>query len=392
MFARLVRLTRLTRLTRLAGPALVALPLLAAACGDNLTPLEPDAALPPDAELPGNSMAAAVSGDFNVTGVFSTMDVVTKVATPNALAGVAGGDPYLRRYGDELFIINRDRGENVTVLGGRPLALVDQFATGAGSNPQDVAAVGGKLYVPALGTAGVVIINRTTRASSVLAFPTIDPDNKPDCVSAYPSGTRVFVVCGTLDAMFTPRGPATVVVIDTTRDAVEATFALPAANPVGMIVSTAPAATLGGDLLVPLAPSFTSTATGCLARIRTTGTPAAGGCLVRNADLGAYVSRAAMSADGTKLWLAAALYAPDFSSQSGALRSFDVGRGTLDASASPATQQILDVATCPDGRVVVGDTKAGAAGLRVYSGGVEETTAPVAIGRPPGAGNALVCW
>ena len=99
-----------------------------------------------------------------------------------------------------------------------------------------------------------------------------------------------------------------------------------------------------------------------------------------------------MSADGTKLWLAAALYAPDFSSQSGALRSFDVGRGTLDASASPATQQILDVATCPDGRVVVGDTKAGAAGLRVYSGGVEETTAPVAIGRPPGAGNALVCW
>ena len=381
-------------LARLAGSLVLALALVAA-CGDNDN-ASPDAAVALDAPAPdaapAHPIAAAVSGDFNVTGVFSTVDVVTRVATANALAAVAGGDPYLRRYGSETFIINRDHGENVTVLGGSPLALIDQYATGGGSNPQDVAAVGGKLYVPALGTAGVVIINRATRASTVLAFPAIDVDGKPDCVSAYPVGTKVFVACDILDANFAPRGAGKIVVIDTTRDAVEATFDLPFANPIGMIVASAPAASLGGDLLVSTAPAFNNPAMGCLARIRTTGTPAANGCLVTNAALGAYVNHAAMSADGAKLWLSAALYATDFSSQTGTLRAFDVGRAALDAATSPAAQQILDVATCPDGRVVAGDAKMGGSGLRIYQDGVEETTTAIGIGRPAGGGNGLLCW
>lgn len=370
--------------TALARVLVLALPL--AACGDNLAPPSPDAA------PPATATAAAVAGDFDVTGVFTTMDVVSHVARPNALAGVAGGDPYLRRQGDQLYIVNRDRGENITILGGSPLALIDQLPTGGGSNPQDVAAVGDKLYVPALGTAGVVIINRTTRASSVLAFPTIDPDGKPDCVSAYPVGTRVYVACDILDGTFTPRGPGKMVVIDTTRDAVESTFDLPAANPVGMIEASAPSAAYGGDLLVPTVPSYTDTSTGCLARVRTTGTPGAAGCAVTNLELGGYVSKAAMSADGHRLWLAAARFAPDFSSQTGQLRALDVDRGALDPAASGAGQLVLDVATCPDGRVVVGDATADASGLRVYQQGVEETTAPIDIGRPVSPGNGLICW
>lgn len=364
----------------------LALPAVAA-CGDNDTTV-PSADAPPAT----NPTAAAVSGDFNVTGVFTTVDVVTRVATPNALAGVAGGDPYLRRYGDETFIVNRDRGENITVLGGSPLALIDQYATGGGSNPQDVAAVGGKLYVPAMGTAGLVIIDRASRARTILAFPAIDPDGKPDCVSAFPVGTRVYVACGVLDATFTPRGPTQIVVVDTTRDVVESSFALTAANPIGQIIASAPSTALGGDLLIATAPSFTDPATGCLARIKTTGTPAANGCAVRNVDLGAYVNHAAMSADGHTLWLAAALYAADFTSQAGALRGYDVDRGVLATAISPAAQLVLDVATCPDGRVVIGDAKPGASGLRVYQGGVEETTAPIDLGRPAGGGNGLACW
>ncbi len=366
--------------------AVLALALPLAACGDNLAPEAPDAT------PPANARAAAVSGDFNVTGVFSTVDVVTHVARTNALAAVAGGDPYLRRAGDELFIINRDRGENVTILGGSPLALIDQLPTGGGSNPQDVAAVGHKLYVPALGTAGVVILDRTTRASSVLAFPTIDPDGKPDCVSAYAVGTRVYVACEILDGTFTPRGPGQIVVIDTTRDAVEMTFALPAANPAGLIEPSAPSSAYGGDLLVPTVPSFTDAHTGCLARIRTTGTPGANGCAVTNLALGGYVNKVAMSADGQKLWLAAALYAPDFSSQTGQLRALDVDTGALDPVASAAGQLVLDLATCPDGRVVIGDATTDRSGLRVYQQGIEETTGPVDIGRPVSPGNGLVCF
>ncbi|HVV87931.1 MAG TPA: hypothetical protein VHE35_33050 [Kofleriaceae bacterium] len=373
----------------------LALPL-AAACGDNLSPegsvdAAPSIDATPVDAPPAHATAAAVAGDFAVTGVFSTVDVVTRQATPNALAGVAGGDPYLRRYGDELFIVNRAQGENVTILGGRPLALVDQFATGGGSNPQDVAVAGHELYLPAMGTAGIVIIDRQTRAKTTLAFPTIDPDGKPDCVSAYAVGAKVYVACGILDATFTPRGNGKVVVVDSTTDTVETTFDLPFPNPIGLI-TPATAGALGGDLLVATAPSFTSAADGCIARIHTGATPSSGGCLLRNADLGAYANRFEMSADGAKVWIAAALYAADFSSQSGRLRSFDVGRNALDVGASPAEQLVLDVATCPDGRVVVGDAKMGASGLRVYLNAAEESTGPIGIGRPIGGGNGLVCY
>jgi hypothetical protein len=368
--------------TRVA-PALV---LALTACGDNVAPPSPDAALAP------NPTAAAVSGDFNVTGVFSTVDVVTRVARPNALAGVAGGDPYLRRVGDFLYIVNRDQGENVTVLGGSPPTLVDQYPTGGGSNPQDVAPVGDKLYVPALGTAGVVVINRATRTSSVLAFPGIDPDNEPDCVSAYAVGTRVYVACGLLDPTFTPRGPGKMVVIDTTRDVVETSFDLPAANPAGLIMSSAPATTYGGDLLVPTVPSFTDMRMGCLARVRTTGAPGANGCAVSNLELGGYVNHAEMSADGARLWLATALFSPDFSTQTGKLRALDVVRGELDPVVSAASQMIVDVATCPDGRVVASDITMDDSGLRIWKDGVEETTATIDIGRPVSPGNGLICW
>ena len=378
----------LARLSR-SLPSLFALPLAlaVAACGDNDVVSSPDAAATPDA-APAHAMAAAVSGDFNVTGVFSTLDVVTRQATPNALAAVAGGDPYLRRIGDELFIVNRDRGENITIIGGAPLALIDQYGTGGGSNPQDVAVAGGKLYVPALGSSGVVIINRATRAVTTLAFPAIDPDGKPDCVSALAVGTRVFVACGVLDASFTPRGPGKVIVIDSTRDAIEATLDLPFANPIGLITPG-----LGAEqILIETAPSFTNPATGCLAGVKTSGTPMVTGCVVTNAALGAYVNRVQVSADGHKLWMATALYAPDFSSQAGTLRAYDAGRAALEAAISPAAQQILDVATCPDGRVIAGDAKMGASGLRIYHDGVEETTTPISIGRPTGGGNGLACW
>src|SRR5262249_23177336 len=135
--------------TRLAS--LLSVPLVAAGlagCGDNLAPSATgDHAA--DAAIPGVATAVLVAGDFNVTGVLSTVRVPQGLVHPNAAAGVAGGDPVLRRFGDELFVVNRFNGDNVTVLARSTLGLVGQYATGPGSNPQDVAPVGRKLYVTA---------------------------------------------------------------------------------------------------------------------------------------------------------------------------------------------------------------------------------------------------
>jgi hypothetical protein len=77
----------------------------------------------------------------------------------------------------------------------------------------------------------------------------------------------------------------------------------------------------------------------------------------------------------------------------GRLRAFDMQTTSLwSGSVSAATEAIRDVATCPDGKIVVTDVT-GSGGLRVYtSAGTELTTAALPIGLPPGFGNGLVCY
>lgn len=358
----------------------VGLGLGAIGCGDNNGG---DDEPTPDAGMAG-PVAYAVSGDFATTGVFTAIDVASQTVHTNALAGVAGGDPFLRRVGDEVMIVNRDSGENVTVLAGAPLALVDQYGTGGGSNPQDVAAVGGTLYVPALGTAGVVVIDRATRATRTVAIAG-DPDGKPDCVSAYAVGAQVFVACGLLDENFAPRGDGLVAVIDTATDTVATTVRLPASNPVGLFAPLP-----GGDLVIGTAPSFTDFATGCLARVGATGAHATS-CLVTNAALGGLANHVDVAPDGSAVWVSVTGFAPDFSSQFGKLRALDPATGAPAPVASKDGQQIDDVAACGGGYVVAADGTMGASGVRIWKDGVETTTTPLDIGRPTGFGNNLIC-
>ena len=360
-------------------------------CGDNHGDADPDGGGDLDAPVVVRNLAHAVSGDFAVTGVFSTIDLEAMTVRPNALAGVAGGDPFLRRIGDELFIVNRDQGENVTILGGDPLALIDQLGTGGGSNPQDVAVVGRKLYVPALGTAGVVVIDRDTRAITTIAIAG-DPDGQPNCVSAYAVGTRVYVACGLLDATFSPRGNTQIAVIDTATDAVATTFALTSANPIGQFIETPAASSFGGDLLIATAPAFNDFTNGCLARVRTSSPPAANGCVATNAALGGLANHVSIAPDGATAWLAVTGFAPDFSSSFGRLHSIALATGAVSAALSPTTQQIDDVAACRDGYVIVSDGTFGAAGVRIWQHGAEKTSAALDIGRPTGFGNNLACF
>jgi YVTN family beta-propeller protein len=170
-----------------------------------------------------------VSGTFvpGEAGVMSALDFDPIAVEPRvAPNGAVGDDPLLRKVGDELFVVNRAGGNNVTILDAATFAVKAQVPTGAGSNPQDVAVVGDKLFVPAFGTAGVLVVSRETGARVTIDLSALDPDGEPNCISAYAVGGEVYVACEVLDPAFSPRGPGQIAVIDAATGAVKTTFAL----------------------------------------------------------------------------------------------------------------------------------------------------------------------
>lgn len=366
--------------------------VLAAACGDDK---EVMTSMPDAAVARPVPQALVVSGDFDMTGVLSRLDLERMTVDQNvASVGVVSGDPVLRRIGDRVYVVNRSATSSITVLDANTLALVDQFGTGAGSNPQDVAVVGTALYVPATGTAGVVKVDTMTGTVSTISLASLDVDGHPDCVSAYAVDSKVYVSCGTLDENFSARGPGKVAVIDATNDSLVATVTLPANNPYNFIVQSPASSVFGGDLLVPLLPSFTNYSVGCIARVSTGATPTAACATgLANADIEGTVIHMDVAHDGSMLWMAVGTLDQNFANPTGSLKGFDLQSGTLwDAALSPTTQMIQDVAACSDGSVVVADGTFGATGLRVYREGAEVTPAPLAIGLPPTFGNAVVCY
>jgi DNA-binding beta-propeller fold protein YncE len=357
-----------------------------AACGDN--------AKPPEEVIDARSRAVIVSGSFvpGEPGVMAvldldTLDVRNRVA-PN---GAVAEDPMIRRIGDELFVVNRASGNNVTIIDARTFRVVDQLATGAGSNPQDVAVVGNKLYVPAFQTAGVVVVNRASGETTTIDLASLDPDGQPNCITAYAVDTDVYVACELLDENFSARGPGKVVVIDTATDTVRTTLTLANNNPFGVFERMLEEA--GGDLVIPTVPDFVDFATGCVERITPGPTPAVGPCVVTNQELGGYVSRIDFSllADSLPVqWMVVSKFDTE---ARGNLQGFDLEANTLwPEPISPPTMVLVDIAICPGDKFVVADQTMAANGLRVFEGATEVTTEPLAIGLKPGSAHGLTCY
>lgn len=326
---------------------------------------------------------AVVAGDFQQTGVFTTIDPDTLEVTTNAVAGVAGADPAVRRLGDELVIVNRFGGDNLTILDATTLELVAQLSTGAGSNPQDVARVGDKLYVPRLGAGSLLVIDRAADdAQTEIDLSTVDDDGLPDCVAAAAVADRVYVACAVLDN-FTPVEPGKVVVIDTTDDTVAEVLDLPFANPVGWFEP------VGDDLYLATVPSYTDYATGCLARVTTGATPSVT-CAVDNADIGGYL--ADLGTHGATVYGILYRYDETFTG-SGALVTVELDAGTVSDSLTPDTMLAQDLAICRD-HLFLTDKATDAQGVRVFdlAGELHEhTEAPLDVGLPPAFGNGLAC-
>ncbi|HEY4238842.1 MAG TPA: hypothetical protein VGM88_03470 [Kofleriaceae bacterium] len=371
----------------------MALVLLIAACGDDSGGSIIDAH-PHDAPVDGEAAhirGFEVSGDYTAgdPGVLDQVDVTASAIQTDVGPSLAVGDDPILRFdaaNDLLYIVNRADGNNVTIIDAATHELVEQLGTGASSNPQDVAVVGNKLYVPVYGGTGVAVLTRGSTAIDTIDLSADDPDGMPNCNSAIVAGGKVYVSCELLDdsQMFPPpRGNGMVYVIDPTSGDVTASLELSTVNPFGNF-ETIPAGAHAGDLVIPTV-SFND-GSGCIERVATTGTPTAAGCLVENDDLGNYASRVSFS--GAQMLLA--VPSPDFTMA--ALRSYDLGTGTLATdSLTPATQIVADVVGCQDGSIVVADSTAASAGLRIYRDGGEATSTPLAIDNPSFSSHGLAC-
>ena len=366
----------------------LALFLALGACGDNKVIPDggvqrpPDSGSGPDAPPPAPT-AVVVSGDFTPghPGIMATINTdVLSVRTGAAPAGSVGDDPVLRRIGGELFVVNRAE-NNVTILDATTRTLVEQLGTGAGSNPQDVAVHGNKLYVPVYGGSGVAVLTRGSMTQATIDLGSYDPDGMPNCSSAYAVGDRVFVACQLLDETFSPRGPGLVAVIDTATDQVKSTVTMQTKNPLALFEQLPT-----GDLAIGTI-DFSDNS-GCVEKITTGATPGSGGCIVTNAALGGYANR--YDTHGMELYVAVAS-ATDFTKSD--LWAYDMAASTLGTSPmSASTEKIIDVAACPDGTVVASDGTAASGGVRVYRAGSEVTTSGLVVGLTPAAQHGLACY
>lgn len=349
-----------------------------------------------DPDIPVQNRAVIVTGDFTPgsPGVMSALDLdLMEIEQRVAPTGAIGSDPVIRRVGGELFIVNRADGNNVTILDAITFELVEQLATGAGSNPQDVAVVGNELYVPATGTAGVVVIERGTGATRTIDLSELDTaDGLPDCVSAFAVGTDVFVACGKLDN-FVATTPGTIAVIDTAGgDAPETvtTFELENNNPFGLFERMPEAA--GGDLVIPTVPDFADFSTGCVESISLAGAPSPGGCVIANQALGGFVARIdfEVAADAVVQWMVVASFG--VAGAVGNVQGIDLDTDEHIPAITPPEQVIVDLAICPGNNLVVADGTLDANGLRVYGADEEVTTEPLAVGLKPGSSHGLSCY
>lgn len=374
--------------TFVAG-ACCAFGVVAIGCGDNLKALPDaaagDAAMGDAAQPPVVVRALAAAGDFMNTGTLARLTLSTRVVEKNLATGAVDADPLIREIGNEVVVINRAT-NNITILDSKTLVLKEQFSAGSASNPQDVALVGDKVYVPALGSKGVLVFRRGDVTPEVIDLSSIDADGKPDCNSILHVGNQLVVSCGALNAMFVSQA-GRVFVLNAQTEQVVAGLDLPKKNPFGQMVATPATSVFEGDVLVTTA-DFADQTNGCIVRVKVGDAPAVRGCATQYSALGTNPSQMAVAADGKSLFVVG----QNFTTQAAKLQRIDLTTGMLDTAAlSPAAQQLVDVATCSDGSVVVADTKPGASGLRVYKAGVEVTTAPLDIGLRPGSGSGLVC-
>jgi hypothetical protein len=379
--------------------------VLLTACGDNIDPPRFDAAPETDGDVATSTRALVVAGDFQATGVLSELDVEGKHTSNNiAPTSAVGADPVLRKFGDELFVVNRIE-NNVTILDANDYSLIDQLDTGASSNPQDVAVDGDKLWIAAYGGKGIVEMTRGSATITEIDLSADDPDGKPNCASIYKVGGKLFVTCQLLDntnQQLPPRGTSKVYVVDAATRAITNELDTTTVNPFSLLEKLPDDSLLVGTVDF----RFGNNNAGCIERITTGATPTVT-CVLDNSALGGgFASR--MDVRATQVLDVSArllVLVPRADFSGGDIRSIDLQNlGSSTLSVDPGVfntegQALNDLVVCPNGNVVAAENPPFGAplnapqGLRVYTGMNEESTnLALPIGLKPTSSHGLVCY
>lgn len=349
--------------------------------------------------VPTHAMAFAVATDFSTSGVASTVSVPDLDVTVNAVAGVASTDSVVRHLGHRLYVVNRFGQDNVTVLEDDDLSLVAQVSTGSGSNPQDVAAVGNTLFVAALGSPGVLVLDLDHPDDGVvdtIDLSALDPDDGlPNCHTVVAAGAQVAAVCGILDDdnFLNPRGPGVVAIIDPSSHQVITTVALTQERPFGFALATPADGALHGDVLVPSVPDFSAPGgPGCVEEVTVAGADSVDhGCLVDNSRLNGYVSALAYDEALDGVWFSVTTsFDPDDFGPHGYVAAYRVSDDEMDPHLTKSSERPMDLALCPTGHLVISDATRG---VRVFTNDPRQeiTAGALDLGFPP-VSNGIVCY
>ena len=324
----------------------------------------------------------------NNVATMAAVALPSRTVTKALLPGAAVSDPVLRAEGGKLYVVNRSA-NSITVVDTESWTVQEQFSTGAGSNPQDVAVTGSKAYVAAYGTGSIQVWSLGTKAQApakTIDLSSYDPDGVPNANSMVIAGGRAYVTLDLLDTQTfpQPRGNGKIVVIDTQTDDVVTAFDLTYTNPYGFMFPR-------GDGLVVATQADFGGVDGCVEQIATGSTPGLSPCLVKNGDLGGTVSAIALGTNA--MYLAVTAFDTSFN-ETAKIRQITSAGTLMPDSMTPAGEVPTDVAFAPSGQLVYGDqTTSASGGLRVYDLATQKevTTAPLDIGLVPVAQNGIVC-
>ena len=228
---------------RLRAGFLAALPLALSAC------LAPDDEVPPALPDAAYVFAVTSSSDYK-TGAYAAYGLSSGTLLPNLAANHP--DAAVRyRGGSDIFVLNRLGRDNLLVVDRKNLKVVLAVKFPALSNPQDIEAKDGSLYVAFLQRDSILVYDQLSGkpAGAIDVHAYADSDGYAEAAGLLFAGGDLYALAQRLDThdpMYKPHADPKLLKIDAKKRTVAKAITLPLANPQGLAYDAA-----AGKLYIP---------------------------------------------------------------------------------------------------------------------------------------------
>lgn len=219
---------------------LAAAALSATACIGLTEPGDPDPGEVP--ALPDQAYVFAVTSDY-ATGSYAAYGLGSGTRLPNIEANES--DAAVRfRGGSDIFVLNRLGRDNLKVLDRKSLKVVMGVKFPALSNPYDVEAKDGLLYVCFLAYDSILVYDQATgdQVGGIDIHAYADSDGHAEAAALAFAGDDLYAIVQNLDIRdfrYAPLADPKLLKIDVKKRAVAKAIALPLTNPLGLTYDTA---------------------------------------------------------------------------------------------------------------------------------------------------------